>query len=347
MDAALSWLNGDASAVLADLPDSAAVTEDDMDLLDAYSRAVIAAVDRVGPAVVHIAVYGTDTPARPRGTGSGVIIAPDGFVLTNSHVVAGDAKGGAIRLEVTTKDGRVLPARLIGDDPDTDLALVRVDGDAWLPHARLGNSKRIRVGQLAIAIGNPLGFEASVTAGVISAVGRSLRAKPGRLIDDVVQTDAALNPGNSGGPLVTSSGEVIGINTAMIMGAQGICFAVASNTAEFVVTQLIRHGRIRRSYLGLSGQNVDLPRRLVRYHLLQQERGVLVAGLEADGPAARAGLRDGDLLIAFGGLPVTGVDDLHRALTAEQLGRTVAVTVLRRTEKLTLDVVPAERAERR
>lgn len=346
MDAALSWLKDDASPGEADRTTGADAPVDDIDLLDAYSRAVIAAVDRVGPAVVHIAVYGpspNETGAmRPRGAGSGVIIAPDGFLLTNSHVVS-----GATALEVTTKDGRTLPARLIGDDPDTDLALVRVDPDVSLPHARLGDSKRVRVGQLAVAIGNPLGFEASVTAGVISAVGRSLRAKSGRLIDDLIQTDAALNPGNSGGPLVTTAGEVIGINTAMIMGAQGICFAVASNTAQFVVGQIIRHGRVRRSFIGLSGQNVDLPRRLARHHNLDQARGILVAGVEPEGAAARAGLRQGDLLIAFDGETMTGVDDLHRELTAERVGHPVPIVVLRRTEMLTLEVIPAERAERR
>jgi S1-C subfamily serine protease len=344
MDAALSWLKDDASPLESERGADSPAT-DDADLLDAYSRAVIAAVDRVGPAVVHIAVYGPSQGGgamRPQGAGSGVIIAPDGFLLTNSHVVS-----GARALEVTTKDGRVLPARLIGDDPDTDLALVRVDPDVSLPHARLGESKRVRVGQLAVAIGNPLGFEASVTAGVISAVGRSLRAKSGRLIDDVIQTDAALNPGNSGGPLVTTSGEVIGINTAMIMGAQGICFAVASNTAQFVVGQIIRHGRIRRSFIGLSGQNVELPRRLVRYYNLDQSRGILVAAVEPDGAGARAGLREGDLLIAFDGRKMTGVDDLHRELTAERVGISVPVVVLRRTEILTLEVTPSERPERR
>jgi S1-C subfamily serine protease len=342
MDAALAWLKDDASLQAATT--AAAPANDDTQLLDAYSRAVTDAVTRVAPAVVHIAVMGKaeSGAAVPRGAGSGVIIAPDGFVLTNSHVVH-----GAAALEVMTKDGRVLPARLIGDDPDTDLALIRVDADVSLPHARLGPSKSLRVGQLAIAIGNPLGFEASVTAGVISAVGRSLRARSGRLIDDVIQTDAALNPGNSGGPLVTSAGEVIGINTAMIAGAQGICFAVASTTAEFVVTQLLRHGRIRRSFIGLSGQNVDLPRRLARYHGVDQARAVLVAGVEPDGAAQRAGLHQGDLLVAFDGRPVSGVDDLHRELTAERVGQVVNVTVLRRAEKLVLSVIPAERPERR
>jgi S1-C subfamily serine protease len=345
MDAALAWLKDGASlnGAAGAEPDRA---PDDGVALDAYSRAVIDAVERVGPAVVHIAVYGkpdSDGAARPpRGSGSGVIIAPDGFVLTNSHVVH-----GAHTLEIMTKDGRVLPARLIGDDPDTDLALVRVDPDVSLPHAKLGESKRLRVGQLAIAIGNPLGFEASVTAGVISAVGRSLRARSGRLIDDVIQTDAALNPGNSGGPLVTASGDVIGINTAMINGAQGICFAVASNTAQFVVGQLIRHGRVRRSFIGLSGQNVDLPRRLARYHNVEQARAILVAGVEESGAAWRAGLRAGDLLIAFDGKVVTGIDDLHRELTAERVGQAVTVTVLRRAEKLALTLIPAERPARR
>jgi S1-C subfamily serine protease len=346
MDAALAWLKDDASLHDASAADPDRPPDADHVALDAYSRAVIDAVERVGPAVVHIAVYGKperDGAERPpRGSGSGVIIAPDGFVLTNSHVVH-----GAHAIEVMTKDGRVLPARLIGNDPDTDLALVRVDPDVSLPHAKLGESKRLRVGQLAIAIGNPLGFEASVTAGVISAVGRSLRAQSGRLIDDVIQTDAALNPGNSGGPLVTASGDVIGINTAMINGAQGICFAVASNTAQFVVGQLIRHGRVRRSFIGLSGQNVDLPRRLARYHNVEQARAILVAGVEESGAAWRAGVRAGDLLIAFDGKVMTGIDDLHRELTAERVGQAVSVTVLRRAEKLALTLTPAERPARR
>jgi S1-C subfamily serine protease len=267
-----------------------------------------------------------------------VVIAPDGLVLSNSHVVH-----GAREIVVATPDGRELPARVLGDDPDTDLALLRVDRADTLPAATLGDSKRLRPGQLVIAIGNPLGFECTVTAGVVSAVGRSLRGRTGRLIDDVIQTDAALNPGNSGGPLVTASGEVVGINTAVILGAQGICFAVASNTARHVVGELIRHGRVRRSIIGVAGQQVEIPRRVARHHGLEQRRGVLIAGLEAGGPAARAGLAEGDIIVALEGQSITGVDDLLRILTADQVDRTVAIAVLRRGERLALTVIPAER----
>ncbi len=325
-----------------------ALPVEDEALLDAYSRAVIDVVDRVGPAVVAIAVRGGQAPSgndqRGRehgGAGSGVIVAPDGLILTNSHV-AGAAGHGA-RITVATADGQDLHARLVGDDPDTDLALLRVDEAVTLPSALLGDSKRLKRGQLVIAIGNPFGFESTVTTGVVSALGRSLRSRNGRLIDDVIQTDAALNPGNSGGPLVSSHGEVVGINTAVIMGAQGICFAVAANTANFVLGELVRHGHVRRAFIGIAAQQIALPRRLRHAAGLDQERAVMAGSVEPDGSAARAGLRGGDIIIRLDGETIVGADDLVRALTGEKIGRTVALEVLRGTERLTLSLVPAER----
>jgi S1-C subfamily serine protease len=271
-----------------------------------------------------------------RGNGSGFIFTPDGFILTNSHVV-----DHASRIEVTLPDGRRFQAELIGDDPDTDLAVVRINGPN-LVHAPLGDSQKVRVGQLAIAIGNPYGFQYTVTAGVVSALGRSLRSMSGRLIDNIIQTDAALNPGNSGGPLVNSQGDVIGVNTAMILAAQGICFAIAMNTAKFIAAQLIKEGRIRRSYIGLGGQNVVLPRRLVRFHRLLLETGILVVSIEDSSPAKKAGLSEGDIIIAFDDQPIAGIDDLHRVLTEERVGVKTTLTVIRRSEKLALDIVPEE-----
>jgi S1-C subfamily serine protease len=318
-------------------------TPDDS-LFDAYSRAVISAAERVSPSVVNIYVRfepkgkrgGGRVNQRPRSSASGFIFTPDGFLLTNSHVVHGAAK-----IEVTLADGRHYVAELIGDDPETDLAVIRI-GAANLVPAPLGDSRSIRVGQLVIAIGNPYGFQYSVTAGVISATGRSLRARSGRLIDDVIQTDAALNPGNSGGPLVTSRGEVIGVNTGAALPAQGICFATAIETAKFVAAALIRDGEIKRSFIGLAGQNVPLPRKVVRHYGLPVGSGVLVASFEADSPAQRAGLAEGDVIIGFDDRPVSGIDDLHKLLTGERVGRKSSITVIRGTEKLALEVTPGQ-----
>ena len=319
------------------------VVQDEL-LLDAYSQAVVGATDRVSASVVHINALqdrpssnqaATDREQR-MGSGSGFVFTPDGFILTNSHVVH-----GARRLRITLFDGRQLDAQMVGDDPDTDLAVIRITASNLVP-AILGDSERIRVGQVAIAIGNPYGFQCSVAAGVVSALGRSLRSSSGRLIDNVIQTDAALNPGNSGGPLVNSRGEVIGINTAVILPAQGICFAIAVNTATFVAGRLIRDGKIRRSYIGVAGQNVPLHRRVVRFHRLPVERGVLVVSIEGNSPAERAGLREGDLIIGYAAQPVSGLDDLHRLLTDERLGVRSQVTILRGTEKQLIWIVPEE-----
>jgi S1-C subfamily serine protease len=304
---------------------------DDADLLDSYSRAVIRAVEAVGPAVVKIDVE--------RGGGSGVVFTPDGLVLTNSHVVHRTP-----RMTVTLPDGRAFRADIVGDDPETDLAVIRAEVAAGvsLPWASLGDSRAVRVGQIAIAIGNPYGFHHSVTAGVVSALGRSLRSRSGRLVDDVIQTDAALNPGNSGGPLVTTRGEVIGINTAMIQPAQGLCLAIASNTAKFVAARLIRDGRIRRSYIGVAGQTVPIPRALARANQLAVSAGVFVASVEPQSPAATAGVRDGDVILAFAGEPISGVDHLHRQLTDDRIGVASVVTILRNGERQQITVVPAE-----
>jgi S1-C subfamily serine protease len=318
-----------------------AIPPDDQAPLDAYSEAVIDVVERVGPTVVRLAVRsGEQTRAGQArgGTGSGVVVAPDGLILTNSHVA-----GNASRIEVTTADGQDLHARLVGDDPDTDLALIRVDEAATLPAAPLGDSKRLRRGQLVIAIGNPLGFESTVTTGVVSALGRSLRSRSGRLIDDLIQTDAALNPGNSGGPLVSAHGEVVGINTAVILGAQGICFAVAANTASFVLGELVRHGRVRRAFIGIAAQQTALPPLRRRAAGVAQERAVMIGTVETDSAAARAGLRSGDIIVALDGIMIAGADDLVRALTGDKIERSLAVEVLRGSERLTVAVVPDER----
>lgn len=298
----------------------------DARLLDAYSGRVSRIVEEVGPSVVRLDVVRGD--GRAGGSGSGVIVSPDGLILTNSHVV-----GGARRARVSTLEGRSLSGRILGDDPDTDLALVRVDENVALPAARLGDSKLLRPGEIAVAIGNPLGFDSTVTAGVISALGRSLRSRGGRLIDDVIQTDAALNPGNSGGPLVASTGEVIGVNTAIIAGAQGICFAVASNTARFVLGELVTHGRVRRAWLGVGAGTIVVPRRLALRHSLSQSRGAVLNEIEAGGPADHGGLLSGDIVLAVDGVPVESAGDLMRALDARMIDRIVPLDVLRRSDR--------------
>ena len=308
----------------------------DTEILDAYSHAVTSVADTVGPAVVRVEVRGAN--GRPGGVGSGVIIAPDGLVLTNCHVVE-----GAKEIHIQDADGHVMEARKLGEDGDTDLALLRAGSARDLPTAKLGDSKMLKRGQLVVAIGNPLGFESTVTAGVVSALGRSLRARNGRLIEDVIQTDAALNPGNSGGPLVSSRGEVIGINTAVIMGAQGICFAVASNTAQFVLSELIQHGRVRRAYIGVSAQTAAVPRRHARAAGIENASGALLTALEPKGPAALAGLMSLDIVVRAGGVPVTGVDDLIRVLTGDRIGRALSVDVFRRGALRTIEVQPSER----
>jgi S1-C subfamily serine protease len=316
-----------------------AADRDDV-LLDSYSQAVVRAAEKISPSVVFIEVQKAQAESRGgrqvRGSGSGFIFTPDGFILTNSHVVHGAGK-----VTVTLSDGRSFDATVVGDDPSADLAVVRISAGR-LPAAPLGDSEKLRVGQLAIAIGNPYGFQYSVTAGVISALGRSLRSESGRLIDNVLQTDAALNPGNSGGPLVNSLGEVIGVNTAVILPAQGLCFAVAINTAKFIAGQLIMHGRIRRAFLGVGGQNVGIPRFLVRAHKLAAEAGVLVISIEKPSPAARAGLTKGDVIIGLDDGPIRNVDDLHKLLTDGRIGVPSRLTLLRRSEKLELTVVPEE-----
>ena len=304
--------------------------------LDALSSGIAALVDRVGPAVVRVETAGRGR--RPGGIGSGVVISPDGLLLTNSHVIHGHHEA-----RLTDSEGRILEARLIGEDRDTDLALLRVTAARRLASALLGDSKQLRRGQLVVAIGNPLGFEFTVTSGVVSALGRSLRASNGRLIDDVVQTDAALNPGNSGGPLVSTRGEVVGINTAVIAGAQGICFAVASNTAKFVLGELIRHGRVRRAYIGVSAQTVPVPRRYAQEFGLENKLGALVIGIETHSPAAAAGLATQDIVVKLGRETVTGVDDLVRLLDGSRVDQTVDMTVLRFGKLVELTVQPIER----
>jgi S1-C subfamily serine protease len=322
-------------------PAPAASSADDS-LLDAYSRAVTGAVKRISPSVVNIEVHqsaGRTRSGERRGGGSGFVFTPDGLILTNSHVVH-DAQ----RIEVTLADGRRMPASAIGDLAVIRINEARVD-EPGLTAAALGDSQQLRVGQLVVAIGNPYGFQSTVTAGVVSALGRSLRSYSGRLIDDVIQTDAALNPGNSGGPLVDSAGRVVGVNTATILPAQGICFAIGINTAKFVASRLLRDGRIRRSYIGVSAQTVPIHRRVVRFYDLPKETGVVALSVEEKSPAQRAGVREGDVIVALESQAVAGVDDLHRVLTDVRVGVSCALTVLRRTEKLELKIVPEEAAK--
>ena len=316
--------------------------------LDAYSRAVIQASELVSPSVVNIEVRQRprsrgpfESPGHERGgSGSGVVITPDGYILTNSHVVH-----GASTMTATLADGRSYDATPIGDDPETDLAVIRIHGPN-LPAATLGDSSAVRVGQLVVAIGNPYGFQCTVTAGVVSALGRSFRSESGRLVDNVIQTDAALNPGNSGGPLVTSRGDVVGVNTAIILHAQGLCFAIPSNTAQFVVSRLIRDGRIRRGHLGIGGQLVPIPKGIVRWYELAQHSGVQVIGVEPGSPARSAGVREGDVIIGYDGHAIGTVDDLHKLLTDQRIGQWATLTLLRHRERIELGIRPVESALR-
>jgi S1-C subfamily serine protease len=319
------------------------------EVFDAYSKAVTAAAETISPSVASIEVFHRERGGGPfdlaprreaRGGGSGFVLTSNGYLVTNSHVVH-----GASRIEAGFTDGRKFPAELVGDDPHTDLAVVRVRGDGFVP-VRLGDSAALKVGQLVLAVGNPFGFQYSVTAGVVSALGRSLRSASGRLMDNIVQTDAALNPGNSGGPLVNARGEVVGVNTAVILPAQGLCFAIPVNTVKHVAGLLIRDGRVRRAYIGVAGQDVPVPRRLALAHGLVQERGVLVIGVEEGSPADRAGLEEGDLLVALDGKDLDGVDSLHKTLTGDRVGRAATLTVLRSGDRLAFDLVPAEAPDR-
>jgi S1-C subfamily serine protease len=329
----------DDSGVERESARAESVARDDTALMDAYSNAVVDVVEAVSPAVVHVQVKGVRGGRPAQGSGSGVIVSPDGLVLTNNHVI-----DGAQSITLAQGDGQHFSARLLGRDPDTDIAVLRAETTERLKFARLADSKKLRPGQIAIAIGNPLGFQSTVTAGIISAVGRSLRAENGRLIDDVIQTDAALNPGNSGGPLVNSRGHVIGINTATIMGAQGLCFAVASNTAEYVLTQILSHGRVRRGVLGIVAEHVVLPQR-VRHSLgLNQAGAIGIRGVQANGPAESAGIKAGDIMIALDDVAIAGVDDVSRVLDAKHINQKAIATVLRNGEKLDFAIVPEERS---
>ena len=309
----------------------------DATLLDAYSAAVTGVVSLVAPAVAHVRVERTSRGRGVQaGSGSGFIITPDGYMVTNSHVA-----GGASLLEVTLPDGRIAAAELVGDDPDSDLAVIKI-GAAGLSYVKLADTSAVRVGQIAIAIGSPYGFQHTVTAGIVSALGRSMRSQTGRLLDNIIQTDAALNPGSSGGPLVDSTGGVIGVNTAVILPAQGICFAIASNSAERVAIALIREGRVRRAYIGVGGQDTPIARRIVRHFDLAHESGVRVSTVEKDSPAAQAGVRDGDIIVGFGDEHVASIDDLHRLLTGGRIGDAVGLALLRRDQRLTLRITPRE-----
>jgi len=312
----------------------------DMELLDAYSRAVVSASRQVSQAVVHIEVNGKNrNPGRSRsgyGSGSGFLITKDGFIVTNSHVVS-----QARQIRISLQDGRAYEAEKVGDDPSTDLAVIKIS-ETGLPYCRFGDSRDLMVGQLAIAIGNPFGFEYSVTAGVVSALGRSLRSQSGRLIDNIIQTDAALNPGNSGGPLVSSFGEVIGVNTAVILPAQGICFAIASHTAQFVVGKLITEGRVQRAYLGIGGQGVKLSQRIINTLELNQKTGIQVVSVESDGPAYNAEISQGDVIVGFNDISIANVDDLHRILDEKQIGQRGELQVIRNGKLIKVVVIPGE-----
>lgn len=331
-------LNNNSSAARNTYP---LTQQNDFELLDSYSKAVISAAELVSPSVVNIEIkQRTKSKKEIGGSGSGFIFTPDGLIFTNSHVVH-----NASEIKVTLPDGRSFIADLIGDDPDTDLAVVRISGNE-ISAAELGDSQNIRVGQLVIAIGNPYGFQYSVTAGVISALGRSFRSMNGRLIDNIIQTDAALNPGNSGGPLINTRGEVIGVNTAIIPQAQGICFATSINTAKIVAVQLINEGRVRRSYIGVAGQNIPIHRRIVRYHKLSEEQGVFVISVEKNSPAERAGLMEGDIILSYRDTNIKSIDDLHKLLTDKEVGIESDLRILRRTEIKTLKITPEEAKSR-
>ena len=308
----------------------------DGELLDAYSSAVTHAVERVSPAVVKIDV--SDRGARG-GSGSGFVFTPDGLVLTNSHVVH-----AANLVTLTFLDGARADAMRIGDDPDTDIAVLRTD-HRLTPAAVLGNSKDLKVGQLAIAVGNPFGFQFTVTTGVVSALGRSMRSSSGRMMEEIIQTDAALNPGNSGGPLVDSQGRVIGVNTATIMGAQGLCFAVGIDTAKYIASQILQHGRVQRSWIGIAAQNVPLPRRIVYEYKLPASSGVMATSVDLESPAAKAGLGDGDIIVSFAGESVSGIDELHRLLSADRVGKRLPLMALRGVQLLDMTVTPTHRPE--
>lgn len=329
----------DSSDVEREIVPPGSVARDDTALMDAYSNAVVDVVDTVSAAVVHVQVKSTRGGRTGQGAGSGVVVSPDGLILTNNHVI-----DGAQSITLAQGDGQHFGARLVGRDPDTDIAVLRAETTERLKFAKLADSKKLRPGQIAIAIGNPLGFQSTVTAGIISAVGRSLRAENGRLIDDVIQTDAALNPGNSGGPLVNSAGHVIGINTATIMGAQGLCFAVASNTAEYVLTQILSHGRVRRGVMGIVAEHVVLPQRIRHALGLSQTGAIGIRSVQANGPANTAGLKAGDIMIALDGIAIAGVDDVSRVLDAKHINQKVIATVLRSGKKLEFALVPEERS---
>jgi S1-C subfamily serine protease len=343
MDGRITFLSAETEGVRSFNPNHLESNLDESELFDAYSRTVVGVSEKVSPSVVKIEVEQKGRNVRGRqmpnqsGSGSGFVFTPDGFILTNSHVVH-----NSNQIKVVMPDGNHYQADLVGDDSDTDLAVIRINAPNIVA-TKLGFSNRLKVGQIAIAIGNPLGFQTTVTAGVVSALGRSLRAKSGRLIDDVIQTDAALNPGNSGGPLVNSLGEVIGVNTAAIFQAQGLCFAIAIDTAKFVAGRLIRDGKIRRSVIGVAGQNAPVLRQIIRHYNLPNENGVLVISMDKNSPAKLAGLQEGDTIIEFAGEKIEGIDELHRLLTEEKVGIKQRIVVIRRTEKLEFWVTPKER----